>query len=118
MEPVHGGKYLLVDGHHRFLAWKTIQSTAPADRIVQQIPVQILPNGISESDLTMISIALNLKNEQFLEMNIASMCKAVYNLTKANVSVPEIAAGFGNAKVTPSQIAFYKMVHKYVFFSH
>jgi hypothetical protein len=79
------------------------------------VPVQILPRDLPDTVLTMISIALNLKNEQFLQMNVASLCKAVCTLSEAGIKTQEIVSNIGNIKL--SLVPFYKMVYKYIFFT-
>ncbi len=82
---------MLVDGHHRFMAWKSLQPSLPEVQRTEDIPVVILPEETTDAECLMISVLLNCKNEATLLMNTAALVKAVADLSAKNINPESIA---------------------------
>ena len=104
-------QYVIIDGHHRFLSWKSAQAALPEDKKASTIPVRVLEGGLSKNVIVMISMALNFKNERTLPMNLAGICSAVSKMVGAGYSGDEIQQGTGGTKITATSVPHYQMVY-------
>jgi predicted RNA methylase len=110
--PIGDGKHVLVDGHHRFLSWKAVQNSLPAENRRLEIKCMVLPAGLSKTVLIMISICLNFQNETMLQMNMAGISKTVSKLLKSGYSYEAIIKGTGGRKMSIKTIPQYTMVYR------